>query len=68
MIEPYAAICVSFSKSLYPLTIYLQLAKKGRQDEQAKRDANDRNISEYFAKGAGKVQAKPKVQPGAPVS
>ncbi|QPH16774.1 hypothetical protein C2857_001489 [Epichloe festucae Fl1] len=36
-------------------------AKKNTQDSQAKRDANDRNISEYFTKGAGKVQAKPKV-------
>ncbi|CAM1502844.1 Fc.00g076200.m01.CDS01 [Cosmosporella sp. VM-42] len=36
-------------------------AKKTRQDELAKRDANDRDISEYFTKGAGKAQAKPKV-------
>ncbi|PNY27218.1 DNA polymerase [Tolypocladium capitatum] len=36
-------------------------AKKGRQEEEAKRDANDRNISEYFTKGAGKTQPKPKV-------
>lgn len=36
-------------------------AKKNIQDSQAKRDANDRNISEYFTKGAGKAQAKPKV-------
>ncbi|KAG5999048.1 hypothetical protein E4U52_000042 [Claviceps spartinae] len=37
-------------------------AKKKRQDTQAKRDANDRNISEYFTKGTGgKVQAQPKV-------
>ncbi|KAG6039976.1 hypothetical protein E4U41_001768 [Claviceps citrina] len=37
-------------------------AKKNRQDTQAKRDANDRNISEYFTKGAGgKVQAQPKI-------
>ncbi|KAF5023245.1 hypothetical protein F66182_4697 [Fusarium sp. NRRL 66182] len=35
-------------------------AKKNRQEEQAKRDANDRDISEYF-KGAGKTQPKPKV-------
>lgn len=37
-------------------------AKKSLQDEQAKRDANDRSISEYFTKGAGKAQPKPKVQ------
>lgn len=36
-------------------------AKKNRQDEQEKRDANDRDISEYFTKGAGKAQSKPKV-------
>ncbi|KAH7160077.1 hypothetical protein B0J13DRAFT_602639 [Dactylonectria estremocensis] len=36
-------------------------AKKSRQDEQAKRDANDKDISEYFTKGAGKAQTKPKV-------
>ncbi|KAF4948792.1 hypothetical protein FSARC_13648 [Fusarium sarcochroum] len=35
-------------------------AKKSRQEEQAKRDANDRDISEYF-KGAGRTQPKPKV-------
>lgn len=36
-------------------------AKKAREQEQAKRDANDRNISEYFTKAAGKPQPKPKV-------
>ncbi|KAH8169579.1 DNA polymerase family B domain-containing protein [Sarocladium implicatum] len=36
-------------------------AKKARQDEQAARDANDRNISEYFTKGAVKAQPKAKV-------
>ena len=40
----------------------INTAKKTRQDDQAKRDANDRNISEYFTKGAGKTQPKPKVQ------
>ncbi|KAI5460009.1 putative DNA polymerase alpha catalytic subunit [Mariannaea sp. PMI_226] len=35
-------------------------AKKNREDEQAKRDANDKDISEYFTKGANKPQAKPK--------
>ncbi|OAQ95039.1 DNA polymerase (pol2) [Purpureocillium lilacinum] len=36
-------------------------SKKSRDDDLAKRDANDRNISEYFTKGAGKTQPKPKV-------
>ncbi|KAH6624453.1 hypothetical protein B0J18DRAFT_178543 [Chaetomium sp. MPI-SDFR-AT-0129] len=36
-------------------------SKKQRDDEQAKRDANDRNISEYFTKGAAKAQPKPKI-------
>ncbi|RSL50374.1 hypothetical protein BHE90_016290 [Fusarium euwallaceae] len=36
-------------------------AKKSRQQEQAKRDANDKDISEYFTKGAGRTQPKPKV-------
>ncbi|KAL7786701.1 hypothetical protein V8C37DRAFT_391767 [Trichoderma ceciliae] len=36
-------------------------AKKSRQEELAQRDANDRNISEYFTKGAGKAQPKPKI-------
>ena len=36
-------------------------AKKNRQQEEAKRDASDRNISEYFTSGAGKTQPKPKV-------
>jgi hypothetical protein len=40
---------------------YLSAAKKSRDEEQAKRDANDRDISEYFTKGATKVQPKPKV-------
>ncbi|KAL2160504.1 hypothetical protein VTH06DRAFT_1192 [Thermothelomyces fergusii] len=35
-------------------------SKKQRDDEQAKRDANDRDISEYFMKGAAKAQSKPK--------
>lgn len=36
-------------------------AKKKRDEDQAKRDANDRDISEYF-KGAGsKAQPKAKV-------
>ncbi|KAG8406824.1 DNA-directed DNA polymerase alpha catalytic subunit pol1 [Metarhizium acridum] len=30
-------------------------AQKKKDDSQAKRDANDRNISEYFTKGAGKL-------------
>ncbi|KAL1842844.1 hypothetical protein VTJ49DRAFT_4011 [Mycothermus thermophilus] len=36
-------------------------SKKQRDDEQAKRDANDRDISAYFTKGAVKPQPKPKV-------
>ncbi|KAH8895083.1 hypothetical protein GQ53DRAFT_682847 [Thozetella sp. PMI_491] len=35
-------------------------SKKHREDEQAKRDANDRDISEYFTKGAVKAQPKAK--------
>ncbi|KAJ4018952.1 DNA-directed DNA polymerase alpha catalytic subunit pol1 [Fusarium irregulare] len=35
-------------------------AKKTRQEEQSKRDANDRDISEYF-KGVNRTQPKPKV-------
>ncbi|KAF7560330.1 hypothetical protein G7046_g3829 [Stylonectria norvegica] len=35
-------------------------AKKSRQDDQTKRDANDKDISEYFTKGAGRTQPKPK--------
>ena len=42
-------------------TDMLRIAKKQREDDQAKRDANDRDISEYFTKGATKVQPKPKV-------
>jgi DNA polymerase alpha subunit A len=37
------------------------LAKKQRDDEKAKRDANDRDITEYFSKGGAKAQPKPKV-------
>ncbi|KAK4650824.1 DNA-directed DNA polymerase alpha catalytic subunit pol1 [Podospora pseudocomata] len=36
-------------------------SKKQRDEEKAKRDANDRNITEYFTKGATKRQPKPKV-------
>ncbi|KAK3944235.1 putative dna polymerase [Diplogelasinospora grovesii] len=35
--------------------------KKQREEEQAKRDANDRDITEYFTKGATKAQPKAKV-------
>ncbi|OTA66549.1 putative DNA polymerase alpha catalytic subunit [Hypoxylon sp. EC38] len=35
--------------------------KKKRDEEKAKRDANDRDISEYFMKGQAAVQQKPKV-------
>ena len=43
------------------LLLTISTAKKSRDDDLAKRDANDRNISEYFTKGAGKTQPKPKV-------
>ncbi|KAI0902126.1 hypothetical protein F4806DRAFT_445772 [Annulohypoxylon nitens] len=35
--------------------------KKKRDEEKAKRDANDRDISEFFRKGQGAAQPKPKV-------
>ncbi|KAI0115214.1 hypothetical protein F4814DRAFT_311729 [Daldinia grandis] len=35
--------------------------KKKRDEEKAKRDANDRDISEYFMKGQATTQQKPKV-------
>ncbi|KAI1769076.1 hypothetical protein GGR53DRAFT_277778 [Hypoxylon sp. FL1150] len=35
--------------------------KKKRDEEKAKRDANDRNISEFFRKGQTTAQLKPKV-------
>ncbi|KAL8285260.1 hypothetical protein RB597_002385 [Gaeumannomyces tritici] len=34
--------------------------KRARDEDRAKRDANDRDISEYFSKGAPKAQQKPK--------
>ncbi|RDA93367.1 hypothetical protein CP533_0312 [Ophiocordyceps camponoti-saundersi (nom. inval.)] len=36
-------------------------AKKKRKEDEAKRAANDRDISEYFAQGAGRTLQKPKV-------
>jgi DNA polymerase alpha subunit A len=33
-----------------------------KDDEQAKRDANDRNITEFFTKGAIKKQLKAKAR------
>ncbi|OLN81535.1 DNA polymerase alpha catalytic subunit [Colletotrichum chlorophyti] len=36
-------------------------SKKQREEDAAKRDANDRDISEYFTKGATKAQTKTKV-------
>jgi DNA polymerase alpha subunit A len=36
------------------------IAKKNRQEEQAKRDANDQDISEFF-KDVSRKQSKPKV-------
>ncbi|KAI1085838.1 hypothetical protein F5B20DRAFT_21156 [Whalleya microplaca] len=35
--------------------------KRKREEEKSKRDANDRNISEYFMKGQSAPQPKPKV-------
>ncbi|QUC22159.1 uncharacterized protein UV8b_06400 [Ustilaginoidea virens] len=35
--------------------------KKQRDGNQSKQDVNDRNISDYFTKGAGKEQSKPKI-------
>ena len=52
-------LCIS--RSHYQAHTHHLTAKKNRDEEQAKRDANDRDISEYFTKGATKVQAKPKV-------
>jgi DNA polymerase alpha subunit A len=36
-------------------------AKKQREEDQSKRDATDRDISEFFTKGAAKAPPKPKV-------
>ncbi|KAK3989473.1 putative DNA polymerase alpha catalytic subunit [Cladorrhinum sp. PSN332] len=36
-------------------------SKKQKDEEKAKRDANDRDITEYFTKGVAKPQPKPKV-------
>ncbi len=36
------------------------LDKKKRDEEKAKRDANDHNISEYFMKGQATAQQKQK--------
>ncbi|KAL2020351.1 hypothetical protein VTK56DRAFT_8480 [Thermocarpiscus australiensis] len=36
-------------------------SKKQREEDRAKRDANDRDISEYFKQGAAKTQPKAKV-------
>lgn len=38
-------------------------SKKAREEDQADRDAKDRNIAEYFTKGAAKAQPKSKVSP-----
>lgn len=37
-------------------------AKKQREEDQSKRDATDRDISEFFTKGATKAQPKAKVK------
>ncbi|KAM0436185.1 hypothetical protein ACHAPT_003077 [Fusarium lateritium] len=57
--EEEAAVRGRPSKAVRMLT--RRAAKKSRQQEQAKRDANDKDISEYFTKGAGRTQPKPKV-------
>ncbi|CAK7221044.1 DNA-directed DNA polymerase alpha catalytic subunit pol1 [Sporothrix curviconia] len=36
-------------------------SKNARDEDQANRDANDRNIAEYFTKGASKAQPKSKI-------
>ncbi|CAK7244109.1 MAG: DNA-directed DNA polymerase alpha catalytic subunit pol1, partial [Sporothrix thermara] len=36
-------------------------SKKAREEDQADRDAKDRNIAEYFTKGAAKAQPKSKI-------
>lgn len=41
--------------------LLLITAKKQKEDEKAKRDANDRDITQFFTKGATKVQPKVKV-------
>lgn len=41
-------------------------SKKAREEDQAERDAKDRNIAEYFTKGATKAQPKSKVRPLSP--
>lgn len=46
-------------ESIRPLT--RATAKKQREEDQSKRDATDRDISEFFTKGATKAQPKPKV-------
>jgi hypothetical protein len=48
-------ICLAYADSS------LTIAKKQREEDQAKRDANDRDISEYFTKGVTKSQPKAKV-------
>lgn len=45
----------------HPTNDCARLAKKQRDEEQAKRDANDRDITEYFTKGGAKAPPKPKV-------
>ncbi len=58
---PARGVCIT--RPVY-LTAFCHITakKKAREDEQAKRDANDRDISEYFTQGAAKVQPKPKVR------
>lgn len=42
----------------------LPKAKKARQEEQDKKDANDQDIAEFFTRGATKAQPKVKVHTG----
>lgn len=36
------------------------VAKKQKEEDKAKRDANDRDITDFFTKGAANSQPKPK--------
>lgn len=53
------------STTLYPRTQFAsnhrRTAKKQREEDQTKRDATDRDISQFFTKGAVKTQPKAKV-------
>lgn len=53
------------SESRYAFAVHLsdsrRTAKKQREEDQAKRDATDRDISQFFTRGAVKAQPKAKV-------